>query len=1121
MRWHEPVRDIQLRPLTPAARGPGRCQGTMRCMRIGLLGPLEVRTDAGEAIEPRGARLRAVFVRLALDAGQVVPVYRLIDAGWADDPPAGAANALQAVMSRLRRSLPPGAIESHPGGYRLAVDPDAVDALRFEQLASSGRSLLTGDPGRSAVLLDEALALWRGTALADLPDAEFARAAATRLTEQRSVAIEDRAQAALDNGGGPADTAALAALVADSPIRERAVGLLMRSLAVAGRPADALAAYERLRTTVADEFGADPAPDLADLHLRILRGEFEPAEPASVVSAQTNLRPALTSFIGRDDDVRRVRKLVGENRLTTLTGPGGAGKTRLASESARTLADQFSGGVWLVQLAPLINGADIPQAILATLGLHDASIPRLRTRVPELAAAWAERLDDLAGHVEARAESVHRLAGALAAKKILIVLDNCEHLVDATASLAEHLLAECPELRILATGREPLGITGEAIWPVEPLALPRTEVDAEQASSYGAVRLFVERATASHPHFALDPTTAGDVIRICRALDGMPLAIELAAARLRTMTVAQIAARLDDRFELLTAGSRTALPRHKTLRATVEWSWSMLSDAECLMLRRLAFFTGGATADAAARVAAAGRDEADGSGATLRILTALVEKSLLLPDRCAPEERRGEPRYWMLETIKAFGQEQLAEAGETELVRRAHAELYVDLVEQAEPKLRTGEQLYWLDRLDEDHDNIHAALRSAIAAADGDTAVRLVASLGWYWNLRAQRNEGFELAVDALELPSDLPTEVRALAYANSGMCASFWPLDDDQASKWFESAVDLIARSDTTRHPMLRLAGPMISMIKDWTGGGWQVPADLVKDPDPWVRGTALIMSAYSSFYAGRDHDRATSDLDAAVDALRTTGDRAGIGMALSSVAEVASWRGRFEAAAAYCTEAIALVTELKSHEDVARHRLQLAKLRWLLDEPDQAREELAAAEKLADQTGLSEIQVMVALAAADIDRGDGKLATAEVSLDRATDLSHSLRPDSEFHILLASARGYLATAMGDLGSAADRHRSAVKMAEPGDSLTFGQVLVGVADLALARNDPARAAELLAASETVRGIRDRSHHDFDRVETAAREALGEREFTETYERGRHIISSQAARDLAAITLGV
>ncbi|HEX3964851.1 MAG TPA: BTAD domain-containing putative transcriptional regulator, partial [Trebonia sp.] len=611
-------------------------------MRIGLLGTLAVADDAGRPVRVGGQRVRALLTLLALDAGRVVPAYSLIDRLWGDDDsrPADAANALQSLVSRLRGALrdggvDAGVIESSPAGYRLAVPPDAVDAIAFETAARAGaRSLGNGDPAEAARILRGALATWRGPALADVAGEDFAAAIAARLAEARRAAQLDRVEAVIALGDGATVTGELRAIVTADPLSERPRALLMRALAAGGRHAEALAAYRELRDQLADQLGADPSPVLEQVYLGILRHDAAGAAVAPGLSrgirearggaggearggagserstGAGTTGPALNSFVGRDDDASGLLKKLSEHRLVTLIGPGGVGKTRLSAE----VSPRLGVPAWFAELAPVTDPARMPYAVLSAVGIHERVIAR-------------QAADS--------GDPVDRLTDALASREAVLVLDNCEHVIDVAASLAARILADCPKVTILATSREPLRITGEVLWPVAPLPVP-PEGESD-VGHFAAVRLLADRVAAVQPSFAVEAGNAAAVARLCRALDGMPLAIELAAPWLRTLTPHQLAERLDDRFALLTSGSRTALPRHQTLRAVVDWSWELLSGAERALARRLAVFPAGATLAAAEAVSA----EADvdtavsaaGTGsageAVLPALDGLVGKSIL------------------------------------------------------------------------------------------------------------------------------------------------------------------------------------------------------------------------------------------------------------------------------------------------------------------------------------------------------------------------------------------------------------------------------------------------------------------------------------------------------------
>ena len=450
-----------------------------------------------------------------------------------------------------------------------------------------------------------------------LQDSAAFDAAVTRLEGLRLTAMEDRFDAEISLGHDVELVTELTDLVAAHPMRERLVAALMRALAAAGRDTEALLVYQRTREALADALGVDPSPELSALHVALLRGELGRREQRWLEEGRkTNLRAELTSFVGRDADVAAVRDLIAEHRLTTVVGPGGSGKTRLATETAHTLLGDLPDGAWLVELA--------------AIGAVRGDGGRLGTWRSRRSTRSASGMLCSAGH---RTRS--RWAGSSprsASGRRCLILDNCEHVIESAAAFAHRVLGECQRLRILATSREPLGITGEALWLVEPLAWPERDAGPGEIESSPAVQLLRDRAGAVRRDLATDARSLPTMVRVCRALDGMPLAIELAAARLRTMSLDQLANRLDDRFRLLTGGSRTALPRHKTLRAVVNWSWELLTDAERMVLRRLSVFSGGASLEAAERVCGGDAVEQE---QVLELLTALTEKSLLLTEETA------------------------------------------------------------------------------------------------------------------------------------------------------------------------------------------------------------------------------------------------------------------------------------------------------------------------------------------------------------------------------------------------------------------------------------------------------------------------------------------------------
>lgn len=1031
-------------------------------MQIGILGPFEVRTDDVGVADVPGARLRALLVALALEPGRVVPKAALVDWIWGEQPPTDAANALQRLVSRLRKVLPDGSVEGLTDGYRLRVEPEAVDAVRFERLLGQARE---DEEQRRVRRLREALALWRGTAMQDvgLQDSAAFDAAVTRLTGLRLVALEDQFDAEIGLGNGAGLVTELTDLVAAHPVRERLVAALMRALVATGRDTEALLVYQRTRETLAEELGVDPSPELSALHVALLRGELG----RRAENRRTNLRAELTSFVGKDTAVAAVRELLAEHRLTTLIGPGGAGKTRLATETARTMLDDLPDGAWLVELASIGADGDVAQATLAGLGLRDALLGEASNAEPE-----------------------DRLVAAIRDREALLVLDNCEHVIESAAALAHRVLGECGRLRILATSREPLGITGEALWPVVPLALPSEDAGPGEIESSPAVRLLRDRAGAVRRDLADDVHTLSTMVRVCRALDGMPLAIELAAARLRTMSLDQLANRLDDRFRLLTGGSRTALPRHRTLRAVVDWSWELLTDAERLVLRRLSVFAGGASLDAAERVCA---DETVEPEQVLEQLTALAEKSLLLAGGDAA------PRYRMLGTIREYAAHRLAEAGESDLARQAHLAYFTDLTETADPYLRRAEQLEWLATLADEHDNIGAAMRAALAAGDAQAAMRLAAASGWYWWLSGHKAEGIEFLTSATDTPGDVTDETRATVYAlvvhfgvGSGRA------DEHTAQEWIHKAYEFSRRS-RSHDARLAFVAPLEGMLRE-PSAALSAFEPLMADDDPWVRALARLLHGKMRINLGQDGQGADAHLEMALAEFRALGERYGISVALTELAERIATRGEFATACEHYEQAIAVVTEVGAIDDVIRMRSRQAQLHWLMGDKDSSAAALTEAGRCAERVTWPDALADLALAKAELARWAGNTEEARGQLDVATAM---LGDETERANVRATTHDLLGYLDDDLDEARTHRAAACDAAtEAGHALLIAQVIVGVADLALRRDQYEQAARLLAAGDAVRGLPDRANPDVARIERTARSRLGEARFAEATDEG-------------------
>jgi predicted ATPase/DNA-binding SARP family transcriptional activator len=1075
-------------------------------MRIGILGPLQVRGADGQVLPIGGARLRSLLIRLAISDGHSVPVDRLAADLWPEDGgPAEAGNAVQALVSRLRNAAGRDIVEYGPTGYRLTVPSCEVDAWAFEKLVADARARLAeGSHAEAAGLLRQALTLWRGPALADVADASFATATITRLSELKIAATEDRIDADLALGRGAGLVHEVEELATEHPLRERLRGQLMRALYAAGRQADALGVFEDTRLALADALGVDPSPALAAVHLAILRGEPQPpvSQPAMPPPPQaslpppprlTNLPAQLTSFVGRSDEMNHAAEMLTESRLITLTGPGGAGKTRLSVEVGVSILDQAPDGVWFVPLAPVRDAIDVPQAVLTAIGAQDAT----RSADPVEAARLAAM------------EPLDRLADVLAARKLVLILDNCEHVLDAVAWLAGRVLADAPGVRILATSREPLGLTGETLCPVPSLPLPPPDADAGQAAANASVRLFADRAAAVRPGFAIDDATARPIVRICRALDGIPLAIELAAARVRALTPAQVADRLDDRFALLSVGTRGTLPRHQTLRAIVDWSWELLGDEERMVLRRLSVFSGGATPDSAEAVCSLGGP----SGHVVDVVASLVDKSLVT----ATGEQ--EVRYRLLETVRAYAADRLAEAGETEPTADAHARFFLGLAEQAEPELRTRHQLMWMDRLAAEHDNCSAALHHVIAAGDAAAALRFLEALSWFWIMRDYDAEAGEWAAEILRLAGDTPPPGLEDAYALCKIIAIIGHHRDDVPGdmQQFKDVLSELTPPAGAKHPLLTLATPMLAVLSGDTGGARRGLEAVADHPDPWVRAAQRALGGHLAINEG-EIDRGAGDLAQGYDMFREQGDRWGQMICLTGLAEVAMALGRPAEAVRTLEDARSLANEGLATNWSQTIRIPLGRARALAGDEASARADLEQGVVSAERIGEFDDAAMGHVHLGEMARSDGCLAEAREQLELARQIiePRQQRPDMfSVAAITFSRMGCIAEQEGDLDTAAEWHRRALgaltsSFLPISSGVPIAVAVEGVAALAAARGQHARAAELLGLAHTAAGFSDPFSLESKRVKAAIGTVLSEAEFDAAYARGRSMTRGDA-----------
>ena len=691
-------------------------------MEFRVLGALEIVTE-GHVLPVGGPKPRQLLAVLLAGRRRVISTDRLVEALWADDTPPTAVPTLQTHVSRLRRLLgtdPDGPrVETCPPGYRLAVAAGSVDADRFEAEVEVARAHLAHDPAAARSAVDRALAAWSGRAFAEFADAEGVRAEAGRLEELRVLARELAVEAGLACGGHHELVGELEGLVDEHPLRERLWCHLMLALYRSGRPAEALRRAHDLRHLLREELGLSPTAEVRDLETAILTEDPaldwrpRPAPPPPEVAA---LPGAPDALVGRADDIDVVRQRLGESRLVTLIGPGGVGKTRLAHELLGDPALRAADGVRWIELAP-VRGPDAAIGALATeLDLQ---------RRPE------RSLED-------------SIVEALRAQELVLVLDNCEHVLEAASPLVARVLRWCPRVRVLATSREPLGLPGEATYALGPLAVPASpHATVDEVRSSPAVALFVSRATAARHDFALDAGSSAATAEICVRLDGLPLALELAAARVRSMTVTEMTERLDERFRLL-AGEHAPDPRHRSLFDVVEWSYDLLGRREQILFSRLSVFAGGFTLRRVEDVCAGGDvDRAD----VAALLSALVDKSMVVA-----REVEGRTRFRLLETLRAFARARLDERPEAEAIRMAHARAHLDAARAASRELGGPDEGAWLRAVDREMEDLREAFGTALALGELDVALELVASVREF-AFRAVRHEIFRWAEAVVAAP--------------------------------------------------------------------------------------------------------------------------------------------------------------------------------------------------------------------------------------------------------------------------------------------------------------------------------------------------------------------------------
>ncbi|MFD6329125.1 BTAD domain-containing putative transcriptional regulator [Streptomyces niveus] len=1050
-------------------------------MRFGVLGPLTVRSGEGgrSVVRVPEAKVRALLAVLLTHEGRPVRPDRLVDDLWGAEPPGKPANALQGKVSQLRRAIGRDRVVLGPAGYALDLTGAEVDTDRFRELLVRAGAAATA---RTRVgLLGEALGLWRGAAYADFRDESFVRTAVRRLEELRLTALEDQAQARLDLGEHTQVAGELTALATRHPLRERLRLLQMRALYRAGRQGEALESYAELRALLVAELGADPGPEVSALHTAILRQDpsltlSAPSVPlAPPLPSTAPLPTPLTTLVGRDDAVHEVGRLLSTARLVTLTGAGGVGKTRLALAAAGRLADtcasEFPDGVRLVELAGT-PGDDVAGAVAAALGLRDD-------------AAAATTADD-------------RVAAALRERRTLLVLDNCEHIVEPVARLAERLLRTSPGLRVLATSQEPLQVSGETILPVEPL---------QQAD---AIRLFTERATAADPGFTVDPETEDAVAAICRRLDGIPLALELAATRVRALGVHALAARLDDRFRVLTAGRRGAPARQQTLRAVIDWSWELLTAPERIVLRRLAAHSDGCALEAAEAVCAGdgvAREE------VLDLLARLVDRSLVVR-----VDGPAGPRYRLLESVAAYATERLHAMGDFTAVRDRHLRYYLRLAEETEPRLRGPEQRAQMLRLRAETANLRTALTTAAAANPGanpEAALRLVTSLAWYWLLAGRLQEArraLESALATTSPPSSRRAEARALHTA-------FALLGGEPATPAAPAADHAAVES-----PRRRASAQWLGAYGLFNAGAVAAADDLNTLAlqgfealgDRWGIAASLGRRAVHAHIRG-ELAGAREDGERSARLFRELGDRWGELQPVSPLALLATIDGDYAEAARLHHEGLRIAEELGLDVEVATRLSGLGRLALLTGEPDRARELHERARRVAAEQGyrFGEIHAEIGLALGA--RRTGALDEAQERLVRIRDWYAEVSTEAGNALVLAEL-GFVAEQRGDAATALTTHLDGLTAARAtGNPRAVALALEGLAGARSLAGDPESAALLLGAATAARErtgapLPAAESADVDRVTRAARTALGTGAFEEAFARGTTLTPDEALR---------
>ena len=1023
-----------------------------------LLGSMQLRVDAVPVTLP-GAAERGLLTLLLLSAGRTVAASSLIDRLWSEAAlPSDPLNALQLRVSKLRRALATHGVDlisREASGYRADIDPDLVDVHRFGTLVQAARAAARkGDSIEALGSYEQALALWHGDPLADFAGHGWATVEAARLEQLHQAALSERAESALLAGRHVEVAADLEPVVAQDPGQEALAGLLMTALYRAGRQADALEVFARSRRHLDDELGLQPSAALRELHQRILEQDEElsgavqlernGAEPqpaarqtpaigqAAAPGPQRAMPTPTLRLIGREDELAQLREALTRQRIVSLVGPGGAGKTSLALAAAHELSGHFDQHVHLARLATVSNPADVPLAVADALGVPlDGADPNAAIRA--------------------------RLLAYLSSRRALLVLDNCEHVIDAVATLVDAVISSAPEVTVLATSREALAVPGEVQVSVAPLAVPPQGTPAGRVLEFPAATLFVERASAVRANLHLSEDHLLALAQVCRQLDGMPLALELAAARTSSLSLPELSDRLSDRFGLLTSGPRTAEARQRTLRATVEWSHALLSDAERQVFRHLAVFHGGWTLEAAEAVVA---DGAIGASQVFDVLDHLVNRSMVVLEPGSPS------RYRMLETLRHYALEQLHTCQEGEQAAARHATFFTHLAEAAEHGLRGHGQRSALRRLREDHPNLRVALAWLSASPDQvEDGLRLAGSLALFWHL-GRHVEGREVLAKLIATPGgsrqararalqavSIVERPRACLVHPSPRCAEtaaeslqlFEEEGDSQRAALSKVllAVELLNGSDPERFTQLLS----------------EAEAQFTHDADDW--GQAVVAFVRLQNYIRRGDERRTRAMGrTASEAFRRLDDAWGLSAVLYHLGWGLKEFGRYAEAVPVLEQAIEVASSARVFNTAQWASSDLGVALLSLGERAAAATAFDRAAAASDEVGDAAGVVLAGLGRATIAQIDGDSDTARPLFDEAVrGLARLGTPLWGGHALAGAAWCDLQDEL--LKDAADRYVQVHAMGEQyGEPTLIATGLEGMARVASAsgQHDEARA---------------------------------------------------------------